>query len=72
MKDDLLQKPFGEKLFDREAETPEGTIEFEDPERETDGEFLGKKARIDDKELEKLIEDRKELPIIIQKTPKKD
>ena len=72
MKDDLLQKPYNEKLFDREAEHPEGSIVFEEPDRETDGEFLGKRARINDEELDTFMEERKELPIIVQKTPRKE
>lgn len=60
MEDTLLSPPFKEKLYVKpnvEA-VPEGKLEFTEPNRQSDGEFLGSRARINEDELQQYMKDK--------------
>ncbi len=62
MEDTLLTKPFKEKLYVKPNldQFAEGKLEFTDPNRQSDGEFLGSRARINEEEFQKILKEKEQ------------
>ncbi len=60
MDEQLLKKPYTEKLFVKPniEQFAEGKLEFTDPNRKSDGEFLGTRSRINEEELATYLKEK--------------